>query len=559
MPHNNNFEKAIRSKNSKTRENGVFNEIKLLMDPLDAFLSEGDCDPYVYMKGESKWLKRLKSVLRNSLGCPYGDIRKWLTQFFCELTEYYGIIIAAEYPEQSLLLSTVSIDSHKNLFLDLYRREGRISHLYRVMAWHPKFTQHFIESFSSIMEKDGTLELPVRHYIAIMASARYGCEYLVKMAKRNFLFAGGNPSWICGVEYAPPKLQSLCKLNKILAHQPWRSAKVHMRDLMDLSGNSDFSHWTNSEILHAILIMVTFHSLAGFVFGSYITPEIDDQEVFSKDHKRKILKKVFEVNVSTDCSSQDRLVQILHDEEHNSNKITESSKGGNNQDTTKCNENVEFNKKWDDMAKTTTDEVPTFVSNEVKKEQQHFLTLSFSDMKIYKAANNTEDQELQYQEPEADAIRDLHFWNWNENGYIIVKNYCPEMAEPLHHEFRFIRGMTDRTVSDKRDVNTSYFRDSIWYFTQRLFGLCRRDWDKERITHIMDDTVRKFVVKLVTKPDQITFEDQYWKGYKFRDDEKCLIMLLAMEARRQAALMHALKAFIDYINISTPRHVEIYQ
>lgn len=44
----------------------------------------------------------------------------------------------------------------------------------------------------------------------------------------QFLRVGGDPQWLRGLDYIPPKLRKLSEINKILAHRPWLVGKEHI-------------------------------------------------------------------------------------------------------------------------------------------------------------------------------------------------------------------------------------------------------------------------------------------------------------------------------------------
>lgn len=43
----------------------------------------------------------------------------------------------------------------------------------------------------------------------------------VSVLEPEFLACGGDVKWLHGLHHLPPKLHSLLKLNRLLAHQPW--------------------------------------------------------------------------------------------------------------------------------------------------------------------------------------------------------------------------------------------------------------------------------------------------------------------------------------------------
>ena len=149
---------------------------------------------------------------------------------------------------------------------------GRVSNMTRLMACHHEFLSRFRVSHNHLMWDPGALSIELRHMIAIMAASRHSCQYLADIHRRHFLDVGGDPDWLKGPEHLPPKLKNLLLLNQLLAHQPWRvKSMINIGNLVQ----SGAENWSLNELVHAMLIMAHFHSLACFVFGCGIVPEID--------------------------------------------------------------------------------------------------------------------------------------------------------------------------------------------------------------------------------------------------------------------------------------------
>ena len=64
--------------------------------------------------------------------------------------------------------------------------------------------------------------------LLLQAAARHQCRYLVNLHVLQFLRAGGDPQWLRGLDFIPPKLRNLNEINKILAHRPWLITKGHI-------------------------------------------------------------------------------------------------------------------------------------------------------------------------------------------------------------------------------------------------------------------------------------------------------------------------------------------
>lgn len=125
-------------------------------------------------------------------------------------------------------------------------------------------------TFSKIMREPGPLPPQWRNYIAILASSRYNCTYLAALQESEFLANNGDLAWLQGVEHAPKKIQNLLTLTALMAHQPWLLTKEHIEPLV-----KGHDAWSISELVHAMLLISTYVSLAGFLFGCSVTPEID--------------------------------------------------------------------------------------------------------------------------------------------------------------------------------------------------------------------------------------------------------------------------------------------
>ena len=78
-----------------------------------------------------------------------------------------------------------------------------------------------------------------------------------------FILQGGDESWILnGLTSTPEKIQSLSKLNNILAHQPWKLDLSLIEDIYKFENSHSSSKWNFNELVHACLIMVKFQKLA---------------------------------------------------------------------------------------------------------------------------------------------------------------------------------------------------------------------------------------------------------------------------------------------------------
>ncbi|CAG8824641.1 14225_t:CDS:2, partial [Racocetra persica] len=151
------------------------------------------------------------------------------------------------------------------LILETFARDGRISHLFRILSYFPSFMEKYQASFRKIVED---VIGPVK------AASQHKCQYLVSLFKHHFINQNGDARWLDGLQYASEKIKSLARLNIILAHKPWDLRPSHIDDLIKGANNPN-GYWKRSDVIHVILVMATFHSLSSFVMGCGIVPEYD--------------------------------------------------------------------------------------------------------------------------------------------------------------------------------------------------------------------------------------------------------------------------------------------
>ena len=82
----------------------------------------------------------------------------------------------------------------------------------------------------------------LKKIICFQAAARYQNIYLMELQKREFLYQGGDPKWLRGLEHVPAKLTALNSINKMMAHRPWCLKKEDFLHLTKKAG------WSLSEV-----------------------------------------------------------------------------------------------------------------------------------------------------------------------------------------------------------------------------------------------------------------------------------------------------------------------
>eukprot|EP01096_Ripella_sp_DP13-Kostka_P008854 TRINITY_DN3331_c1_g2_i2.p1 TRINITY_DN3331_c1_g2~~TRINITY_DN3331_c1_g2_i2.p1 ORF type:complete len:440 (-),score=147.50 TRINITY_DN3331_c1_g2_i2:343-1599(-) len=105
-------------------------------------------------------------------------------------------------------------------------------------------------------------------------------------------------------------MQAILNLNSMMAHQPWRLSAHHIALLVDpaLTPHGVAHCWSLSELVHALVILSSFHALSGLVLGCGLVPEIDIQLDLA-------LKVLDQPSPSSSSSSTSRDSETESDEE----------------------------------------------------------------------------------------------------------------------------------------------------------------------------------------------------------------------------------------------------
>lgn len=154
----------------------------------------------------------------------------------------------------------------------------------------------------------------------------------------------------------------------------------------------------------------------------------------------------------------------------------------------------------------------------------------------YKDFQTTETQVLKTQD-----------YSWEDHGYALVSRFFPAAAPMLDDQFALTYNLTYNTFSSKEGIDTQPFRRAVWYYVHRVFGICNDDYDYREVNVFLPRAVKEYVKKAVCFPNLVTEEDFKTFSVVFRPDEKCHILLLALEARKQACLLYGLRAVMQHM------------
>lgn len=434
--------------------------------------------------------------------------------------------------------STNAEQSIESLFIDECLPSNCVDAVTNLMSYHPTYLDIYRTTQNFILRGDGPLPCDYRHYIAIMAAGRHQCSYLINMQKQEFLMQGGNQLWLKGLDYIPQKLRDLYEINKILAHRPWMLNKSHIEKLTKAQDS-----WSLAEVIHALVLLAHFHSLASFVFGSGINDEpryFDNPNLTSgepvltlnppphsskqKQDTQKLDNKAFKVESPVAMSPTEPEVGVDTLMER-MKSLSERSEEVSAEEYTKRFEHVESQSA--ELSASISQNTPM-----IKADLSHFV----------------DDPKFAYVDFAHRGVPTFRVqdYSWDDHGYSLVNGLYSEVGNLLDEKFKTTANLTYNTMGGRRDVDTTVFRRAIWNYCQCMYGIRHDDYDYGEVNQLVERSLKAFIKTACCFPERLTKRNCDKVMREFLHSEKIHVNLMILEARMQAELMYALRAMMHY-------------
>mmetsp|Transcript_31833 Transcript_31833/g.83101 ORF Transcript_31833/g.83101 Transcript_31833/m.83101 type:complete len:538 (-) Transcript_31833:525-2138(-) len=418
-----------------------------------------------------------------ALESPFSDVRDFARQMLHDLGRVQDIGLLEEPSptlfEPASVCPRVEPDSSqlRDLFRDEFVRSGRVSHLTRLLGWHPEVLRRFIALRSKLFAIEGPLPLTWRLYLAIIASARHDSVYLVSELEREFLSAGGNPTWLAGIANIDCKLEQILSLNAHLAHRPWDVTEALILATMRGSGAEE-SAWSMPELIHGITILCFFHGISALTLGCGISPEIDfvpkstvarmPESAEADPKPESLLMSLSEVTVQ---EKTDGTKPAFDEEvERGENRTSPSD------------------------ASLQKDQAPPL-------HFEHYIGAYKLEHKDFDFGAKGRDSKM---------LRTQDF-SWKDHGFPTISRFYDELAEQLDDFFDFVSRLTYRNFFASSDVDTSPFRNAVWFYVHRISGVQHDDYDYERVNQDLKKMTKIYIKKVACTPRLVTSEE--WSNF----------------------------------------------
>ncbi|XP_062820189.1 sestrin-3 [Anolis carolinensis] len=384
------------------------------------------------------------------------------------------------------------------------------------MGLHPPYLESFLRMQHYLLHMDGPLPFDCRHYIAIMAAARHRCRYLVNLHVLQFLRFGGDPLWLRGLDYIPPKLRKLSEINKILAHRPWLVGKEHIEKLLKTGEQS----WSLAELVHAVVLLAHYHALASFAFGC-----------------------------ETDLCPEGRALMRLGlpgglcfcDAGHGAGM--EGLPLGRKRSLDSC---VELESLRDRIHRLQVEQEEMRLPSDRDEGSDGGIS-GAADLSCFLQDPGFGYQDFAQCDKDRLQIFRVQDYSWEDHGFSLVNRLYSDIGLLLDERFRTVDGLKGGSMAKRQGCEHAAFKRAIWNYVHCIFGIRYDDYDYAEVNHLLERLLKLYIKTVTCFPEKMnpeTFE-RFWK--QFKHSEKVHVNLLILEARLQAELLYALRAITHHM------------
>lgn len=390
-----------------------------------------------------------------------------------------------------------------------------LDHVTNIMKFHTAYLETFLSLQEFIIYGEGPLPIQYRHYIAIMAAGRHKCTYLINFHKKQFLEHNGDPNWLIGLTHVPRKLRNLYEINKILAHRPWLVTKEDIKKIVK-GPNS----WSMSDLGHAIILLVHFHSLCSFVFACNLNDEIPRAVkvtgVYFRRRSKPCLRGYADESVICDDEGLEPIVE----------RMKKLSEPATEQERIQRYE----------LVQSQLCDSDTSADNGLDPDVKPFVEDS--------GYSYLDCSRRQFAQQSSFILQEF---SWDHHGYSLINRLFNDIGLLLDKKFKTAYNMTYYTMGGRPHIDTSRFRRAIWNYIYCIYGMRNDDYDYEDVTQLLRCQLRVFVKTATCYPERLNKTTSENTLKHFDLSEKIHINLMIMEARMQSELLFALRAVMNYM------------
>ena len=221
------------------------------------------------------------------------------------------------------------------------------------------------------------------------------------------------------------------------------------------------SEWQLEELIHTLVIQISYHSLSCFTFALGVAEEFDlplTHENSKRDLELSLNQLAGEVMTSTQTSVIAKL------------------------------------RNYEDEIQKISNEVDPLLIEESKVDNADYFTQFAGAEMSYINYDVVMQRKTIYPTT----------FSWAGHGDEILERVLPETGNMITDLLTYVKDMTNNKVGEVENLDTEPLRLAIWYYTQRLFGVLYDYYNYADVNLLLDIPTKIYIKKVACYPWAVT-------------------------------------------------------
>lgn len=140
-------------------------------------------------------------------------------------------------------------------------------------------------------------------------------------------------------------------------------------------------------------------------------------------------------------------------------------------------------------------------------------------------------------------------FNWQDQGYYILHNICPEKIDVIHKELEYIISLTSDTfLGYEKKIETKNFREAVQSYIEIILGFYNEEYDYSKINKFIKVIdYKKFIKNVTCYPWKIKKDDYITLRGFFSFEEVFHLLYLTASVKFKTQMTYISKCFEEII------------
>lgn len=140
-------------------------------------------------------------------------------------------------------------------------------------------------------------------------------------------------------------------------------------------------------------------------------------------------------------------------------------------------------------------------------------------------------------------LSNLEF-NWEDQGYYILENICPDLITSTNNEIVNATELTSNTINDGDEViNTFHFRNALKCYAELILGIYNEDFKYGNMNKLLKISNKIFIKNVVCYPSKITKDDLIMLRHTFSYQEIYHLIMIVLFHKSRSQLTFISKCY----------------